>query len=138
MADNAIFKMAPLALLLALALAGTQCEPNPYREGERLYQANCSNCHLDNGAGLGALIPPLAGADYLAANRERLPCILRYGLRDTIVVNGTVYAEAMAGVPTLSDIQITNILNFINNSWGNNLPPYRLDEVRDLLTKCEE
>lgn len=125
-----------LFFLVSATVALLHCEANPYREGERLYQANCANCHLDNGAGLGALIPPLAKADYLAANRDLLPCILKYGLKDTIVVNGTQYAEAMPGVPTLSDIQITNLLNFIGNSWGNTLPTYRLDEVRVLLEQC--
>ncbi|MBK9336958.1 MAG: cytochrome c [Lewinellaceae bacterium] len=130
-------KKGILLPLIACLLALVQCESNPYREGERLYKMNCANCHLDDGAGLGALIPPLAGADYLAAHRERLPCILKYGLKDTIVVNGTVYAEAMPGVQTLSAIQIANILNYINTNWGNNLPPYRLDEVRALLEDCE-
>ena len=124
-------------MLVATILCLLNCEPNPYREGGRLFQVHCSNCHLDDGKGLGALIPPLAGAtDYLAANRERLPCFLKYGLTDTIVVRGTVYAEAMPGVPVLSAIQITNILNFVNHSWGNQLPPFRLDEVQRLLSEC--
>lgn len=113
-----------------------RCTPNPYREGERLYKANCANCHMDNGEGLSALIPPLAGADYLEINRDQLPCVLRYGLKDTIVVNGKVYAEQMPGVPALSDIQITNILNYVNNAWDNRHKPYRLEEVQRLLGKC--
>jgi len=130
-------KKTPLPVLVALMLFASHCEPNPYREGARLYQFHCANCHLDEGQGLGALIPPLAGAtDYLATNRERLPCILKYGLTDTIVVRGTVYAEAMPGVPALTAIQVTNILNFVNHSWGNQLPPFRLDEVRRLLSEC--
>ena len=112
------------------------CEPNPYRAGERLYKSNCANCHMDNGEGLSALIPPLAGADYLGKNREKLPCVLRYGLKDTIVVNAKTYAEAMPGVATLSDIQLTNILNYINNAWGNRHEPYRLEEVQQLLDNC--
>jgi mono/diheme cytochrome c family protein len=92
---------------------------------------------MDNGQGLGALIPPLAGADYLALNREKLPCLLRQGIQDTIVVNGKVYAERMAGLATLSDIQVTNILNYVGSSWGNQLPPYRLDEVRQMLEACK-
>lgn len=130
-------KITTPAVLAVFALAFAHCEPNPYREGERLYKFHCSNCHLDDGKGLGALIPPLAGAsEYLDANRERLPCILKYGLKDTIVVNGKLYAEAMPGVQVLSAIQITNILNFVHHSWGNGLPPYRLDEVGRLLSEC--
>ncbi|MEQ1746974.1 MAG: cytochrome c [Saprospiraceae bacterium] len=114
-----------------------RCDPNTYQEGERLYRVHCANCHLDEGQGLGALIPPLVGADdYLQTNRDRLPCILKYGLQDTITVRDIRYAEAMPGVPTLSAVQITNILNFVNTNWGNQLPVYQLDEVRHMLGNC--
>lgn len=112
------------------------CQPNPFREGERLYKMHCANCHMDGGEGLGALIPPLAGADYLAKNRNKLPCLVKHGLKDTIIVNGKQYAEQMPGVPTLSDIHITNILNYINTNWGNRHETFRLDEVKSLLENC--
>lgn len=121
-------------LMLILWLGG--CEQNTFQEGERLYKTHCANCHMDDGVGLSALIPPLAGSDYLAAHRDQLPCVLRYGLADTIVVNGKTYAENMPGVPTLSEIHLTNLLNYINNSWGNQNGVYRLEEVRALLEKC--
>lgn len=127
------------ALLLfsgALLLPFFSCRETTYKEGARLYQANCANCHMDDGAGLGALIPPLAGADFLGSHRPELPCILKYGLNDSIRVNGQLYAEKMPGVPTLSAIQVTNILNYVNQSWGNNYPVYRLDEVQAALEKC--
>ncbi|MCS6928019.1 MAG: cytochrome c [Saprospiraceae bacterium] len=123
--------------LVLLWVANLQCDRDYGRmEGANLYRIHCANCHMENGQGLGALIPPLAKSDYLLAHREQLPCIIRYGLKDTIVVNGTQYAEAMAGIENLSDVQITNILNYVNSSWGNDLPPYRLDEVQRLLQAC--
>ena len=112
------------------------CENQTYQSGGRLYKTMCANCHMDAGEGLGALIPPIAGSDYLGKNRERLPCIIRYGLHDTITVNGKVYSENMAAMPGLSDIQITNLLNYINNTWGNNHPAYSYEEVKGLLEKC--
>ena len=124
-------------IIFLLLLSSAACQQVPYREGGRLYKANCANCHMDDGVGLGALIPPIAGADYLQTHRERLPCILKYGMKDSVLVNGQMYAEQMPGVPTLSVIQITNILNFINHNWGNDNPVYRLDEVERLLEGCE-
>ena len=47
-----------------------------------------------------------------------------------------MYAEQMPGVELLSEIQIVNILNYVNSSWGNQNEPYRLDEVRNSLEKC--
>lgn len=126
---------AVLGIFLLLLLSA--CGGTSYAEGERLYKTHCANCHMDDGVGLSALIPPLAGSDFLAAERERLPCILRHGLKDTIQVNGRQFAEEMPGVPTLSAVHVTNILNFINHNWGNQQPPYRLDEVERLLEQCE-
>ena len=118
-------------------LWAVSCEQNTFQEGERLYKIHCANCHMDDGIGLSALIPPLAGSDYLNTHREQLPCVLRHGLSDTILVNGKLDAEKMPGVPTLSDINLSNILNFINTSWGNRNEVYRLEEVRAALEKCE-
>lgn len=92
---------------------------------------------MDNGIGLNGVIPTLAEADYLQANRAKLPCILQYGLQDTIVVNGITYAEKMPGVTALSPVDITNILNYIGHNWGNNLPEFQLEEVKKALDQCK-
>jgi mono/diheme cytochrome c family protein len=115
----------------------TSCDQGTYQSGERLYKKLCANCHMDSGEGLSALIPPIAGSDYIGNNRDLLPCIIRNGLQDTIVVNGKTYAEKMAGIPELSEIQITNLLNYINTSWGNKQPVYSFEEVTTLLQKCQ-
>ncbi|MEI6410403.1 MAG: cytochrome c [Bacteroidota bacterium] len=112
------------------------CGSNPYRSGEKGYKLTCANCHLDDGKGLGNVIPPLAGSDYLAAHRNELPCIIRHGLEDTITVNGRVYAEKMEGLLKISDIQMTNILNYMQVTWGDPKQIYTLEEVRNLLNGC--
>lgn len=124
------------ALLIFGAVLIYSCEQQPYQMGERLYKTHCANCHMDNGEGLAGLMPPLAGSDYLAQHRERIPCIIRNGLQDTIVVNGKVYAEQMLPNSLLSDIQITNIANYIFQSWGNQLPPLSFEEAQKALEAC--
>ncbi|MDX1910998.1 MAG: cytochrome c [Saprospiraceae bacterium] len=128
--------MKQFTLFWSICLLATACDQQPYRMGERLYKTHCANCHLDKGEGLGALIPPLAGADYLVKHRDRLPCIVRHGLSDSIVVNGKSYAEQMPANNQLSDIQIANVLNFILHSWGNNAAPYTFEEVQNILKQC--
>jgi mono/diheme cytochrome c family protein len=132
MYNTRVFFLSIIAVLL-----WTACESNPYQMGERLYKTECANCHMDNGEGLIGLIPPLAKADYLNLHRDQLPCLIRKGIRDSITVNGQIYVENMAGLPHLSDIQITNILNYVNTNWENKAEKYRLDEVRTLLEACE-
>ncbi|MBN8676938.1 MAG: cytochrome c [Chitinophagales bacterium] len=125
-----------LITLISGLMCLISCEQQPYQIGQRLYQAQCANCHMDTGVGLGALMPPLAGSDYLAKHRQTLPCIIRNGLQDTIQVNGQQYAEQMPGNKNLSDIQIANLLNYVMQSWGNNHPPYTLEEVQQALNQC--
>ena len=126
------YMILPLLFLIA-------CQNNsPFFEGKHLYGVHCANCHGEAGVGLGALIPPLAGSDYLQINRSGLPCLLKAGLKDTIIVNGVTYeGQPMPANGLLSDIQITNILNYIGNSWGNQLPNFRLDEVQQGLKSCK-
>ncbi len=115
----------------------TACESSPYQDGARIYKSYCANCHMDAGEGLGVLIPPLAGVDYLANHHDQLPCLIRYGLRDTIVVNGKTYAEEMPAAGQLSDIDITNVLNYVNTHFGNNNRLFTLEEVRVSLGRCK-
>lgn len=124
-------------LILGVFILFVSCEQQPYQMGERLYKVHCANCHMDNGEGLAALIPPLAGSDYLLNHRDQLACIIRNGLKDTIVVNGRVFAGEMLANNQLSEIQITNVLNYICQSWGNDGAPFQFEEVKTSLEGCK-
>ena len=107
--NNSIpFKIKGLIWLAFLLLGFIQaCEYQPYSQGKVLYDFHCANCHMQDGAGLRGLIPPLANADYLKNNQESLACVIRYGLKGTIIVNGKEYNTQMAGIPEINDVQIT-------------------------------
>jgi mono/diheme cytochrome c family protein len=117
-------------LLLALGLlALPSCFTNKQNQGERLYGQHCASCHGEQGEGIGQLIPPLAGSDYVAQHSGQLACIVRNGLNGPITVNGVAYNQLMLGVQDttthhqLSPAQITNLLNFIEGHWGNRPGP---------------
>ena len=46
--------------------------------GQKLYELHCQTCHMADGKGLGKVVPPLAGADYLLKGGPELACLLRY------------------------------------------------------------
>ena len=46
-----------------------------YADGSQLYKVHCANCHMDDGKGLAALIPPLTDTIYLRKNRDKLACL---------------------------------------------------------------
>ena len=121
--------------VLALTLPG--CFSNNKNQGERLYVQHCSSCHGEQGQGLARLIPPLAGADYLAKHRTELPCLLRNGQKGPIVVNGIGYNNVMPGEKGMSHAQLTNLLNYIENKWGNKSKPRTIREVQQQLEACK-
>lgn len=92
---------------------------------------------MNDGTGLGSLIPPLAGADYIALNKEMLPCIIVNGQQGPIMVNDIAYNRPMPGAE-LSDIQLLNLINYITNSWGNELGYTTIDQVQQWKANCNE
>jgi mono/diheme cytochrome c family protein len=121
--------------LLATSVSG--CFSNKQNEGAKLYQTHCSSCHGEQGEGLRRLIPPVAASDYLVKHRKELPCLIRQGLNGPIVVNGIEYNQVMPGHKTdLTDADIANLLNFIQQNWGNHNPPYTVREISELLAPC--
>lgn len=100
-----------------------------------MYDKHCANCHMEEGEGLRNLIPPLAGSDYLRDNPGAVVHSMRYGMEGPIIVNGTTYSEPMPGNPELSEFQIVNIMNYINQAWGNDYPPITVKDARAWLTE---
>ncbi len=91
---------------------------------------------MEDGSGLKMLIPPLAGSDYLKNNQESIPCILKNGLKGPISVNGKIYDTEMVGIESLNDVQINNIINYINHAWGNNFGQSNVKVVDERLKSC--
>ncbi len=86
--------------------------------GKTIYNTQCVTCHQQNGEGVKDVYPPLAKSDYLLANKERSIGIVVNGASDEITVNGAKYEGQMQSVD-LSDEQVSDVLNYVRNSWGN-------------------
>lgn len=86
--------------------------------GEIIYNDLCMTCHLGNGQGVPRAFPPLADSDYLKNNQKASIKGIKYGMSGEIVVNGITYNSVMATMG-LDDQEIADVMNYINNSWGN-------------------
>ncbi|QEC53259.1 mono/diheme cytochrome c family protein [Anseongella ginsenosidimutans] len=107
-------------------------------EGMVLYRNHCQNCHQTNGTGFEKLIPPLTDTLYLRLNRDRLACIIRYGMDEAITINGQVYNQPMVPNEKLTDMEIAEILTYITNAFGNSQEMFTIREVRLALQSCGE
>lgn len=105
-------------------------------EGQQLYLQYCSACHQREGQGLAQLYPPLSNADYLDDNVEGVVCIVKNGLQGPIVVNGVEYNQAMPANPTLTPLEIAEIVTYVYNSWGREHGLVPVTEVEKILKTC--
>lgn len=105
-------------------------------DGKEVYTKICSACHQANGQGVPGAFPPLDNSKYVTSdNHQRLASIIVYGLNGPINVNGTTYNSVMAPWGTLSDDEITAVMNYIRSSWSNKAPAVAETVVKEVRTK---
>jgi hypothetical protein len=98
-------------VLMAIMLLLPSCAEHPYQQGQILYENFCSSCHMSDG-------------------------LIRYGITDTIIVNGKTYNNPMAGIPNLTEFEIANIINYVNQAWGHELAVVRVSDLQKQLDEC--
>ncbi len=107
-----------------------------YRQGQQLYITNCSNCHQTDGSGLARVYPPLDTSDYMDDNFEAVACLIRHGISGPLVVNGIEFVQPMPGIPTLTDLEIAEIMTYIYNTWSHSRGLVDVTTVTETLDMC--
>jgi nitrite reductase (NO-forming) len=87
-----------------------------------------------DGQGVPGAFPPLAGSDFLNADKNRAIRIVMNGLSGEIVVNGKPFNSVMPALQ-LGDEEIANVLTFVYDSWGNSKKVVTPEEVKALRGK---
>jgi len=89
------------------------------KTGAELFAANCAVCHQAKGQGLPGAFPPLAGSDFIKGDPWRIVETTVKGRSGVITVNGKEYDNIMPAMSYLSDEELSKIIHFVLNSWGN-------------------
>ena len=121
--------------LLSAVMVFATCGKTTHSQGHNLYDTHCGNCHMEDGKGLRQLIPPLAGSDWLRDNQAEAVAGIFHGMQAPVVVNGVTYRQPMPGNQDLSEFQIVNIVNYINQAWGNDYGLITVTEAREWMQK---
>jgi hypothetical protein len=144
---SAIIKYPFRALLVGILLSGAACtsrsggDSSPkfkqyYVRGEQLYLQHCSNCHQENGKGLGLLYPPLDTSDYMQQHLEDVVCLIKNGKEGVLVVNGKSFNGKMPA-STVSDLEIAQITTYIYNTWSHQRGLIEVKFVSEILSSCD-
>ena len=134
---------------LTVALAKHGANPNTVNEkkrhfalsesakrGEKVYkQATCVACHQPGGEGVAGTFPPLNKSEWLTRSHEDAIKTVLYGLEGEIMVRGKKYKGGMPEQSKLSDQEVTDVLNYVRNSWDNSLGDITKGEVTRVRAK---
>jgi len=109
-----------------------------YVQGEKLYLKFCSNCHQENGSGLGRVYPPLNKSDYMQKHFNDVICIIRNGKEGELFVNGLQFNQAMPALPQLTDLEVAEIATYIYNTWEHQRGIIDVKTVTPILQNCNQ
>jgi mono/diheme cytochrome c family protein len=128
-----------VSLLITCALTAFQEKPKfdlkaSMAKGKEIYTTYCMSCHMEQGEGMEDIYPPLAKSDYLMADKNRMIRQVLYGASGPIKVNGKTYNAEMTGFD-LSDQEVSDLANYIRNSFGNKGPVVMPEEVKAARNK---
>ena len=87
-------------------------------QGKEIYTDFCMQCHLATGKGNGTTFPPLDGSDWLKKKITESIHAVKYGQKAEILVNQKKFNSIMPPMG-LSDEEVANVMNYIQNSWTN-------------------
>lgn len=114
----------------ANAGGGESSGPN----GKTLYANHCASCHQTSGKGVPGAFPALAGSGIV--NNPEAGTMIKIALEgyDALPEYGP-----MPGFGTqLSDEEIAAILTYERESWGNDAPPVKEEEVKEMRDHLKE
>ncbi|AWV97278.1 c-type cytochrome [Arcticibacterium luteifluviistationis] len=104
--------------------------------GENLYKQNCANCHGEKGEGLRNLYPPLRNNEHLKST-EHVICIIKNGASGKLELNGQVYDQAMPANPKLFNLDIAQLVTYLNKEFNETDEKVEVSEVIETLNNCK-
>jgi len=99
-----------IAFLVFASLLILACNQSPFEQGRVLYENYCSSCHMSDGSGLKTIYPALKDNPILLNDEANVPCLIRNGHK------GNLLSADMPAYPKMTEVQISNIMNFINHT----------------------
>jgi mono/diheme cytochrome c family protein len=117
-----------------------------YPRGAFIFNTVCQTCHGSDGNGVSSLAPPLNNSNWVKGDKTKLIPIVLYGLSGAVEVGGKVYQvpEINGEMPGIgqnkdySDEDISQILNYVRNSWSNKAEKISAADIQKIRTTFKD
>ena len=124
-----------LALVFFAAAAVAAPDAESVKRGQAVYSRTCIACHQPTGMGLPPVFPPLAGSEWVSKDASIAVRNIINGMQGPVTVKGMTYNSMMPPVAGLSDKDIADVVNYVNNTRGNAGPSGTEAEVAAIKKK---
>lgn len=91
---------------------------------------------MDDGTGLGVMIPSLQYSEVLQDDLQNLVCLIRNGV-EVSAADSSLLLIAMPPFDDLTETDLSNLINYMNTAWDNDFPKTSPFEVREALSDCQ-
>jgi mono/diheme cytochrome c family protein len=98
--------------------------------GKKVYDQYCMPCHMQDGAGVPRLNPPLIKTSYVLGDKKIFIGIVLKGFEEQVEIEGEYYQNVMAPHDFLTDEQIADVVTYVRNSFGNKASISKPAEVK--------
>ena len=110
-------------------------------QAREVYKKKCSFCHAAYGQGIDGMAPPLEKSSWVSGSKDRLIGVVLKGLMGKITINGKAYegGGVMPGFESqLSDQEISSLLSWLRNNFGNKASKVSKEEVAKIRRKLRK
>ncbi|WP_422860709.1 c-type cytochrome [Flagellimonas sp. S174] len=113
-----------LSSLFALAACQPTMKEQSMARGKEIYIANCITCHQPDGNGITGIYPSLVRSNKISMDQTKRAVQL--------ISHGSLFEGGMKPIH-LSEKEIGDVINYIQNSWGNETPATSTTELRAII-----
>ena len=123
---------APAAPVAPVAAAGVfvKASDEQMKRGLAVYSRTCIACHQPTGKGLPPVFPSIAETPIVVGNPELPIKFILQGLMGPITVGGMTYNSMMPPVAGVNDQDISDVLTYVRQSFGNKGNPVSVEQVK--------
>ena len=105
--------------------------------GKAVYTAHCLACHQVDGSGVPNMNPPLIRTKWVMGSKSVLVHQVLYGSSNKVEIDGDKFHNTMPPIPTLTDVEIADVLTYVRNSFKNKYSPVTVAEVKKERSKTQ-
>jgi mono/diheme cytochrome c family protein len=121
---------APALIMVALVYRAHTIDKAIMDRGKKLYGIYCISCHQADGGGVPGLNPPLAKTTWVLGNKTKLITVILKGMNTHEEIEGEEYSNVMAPFNFLKDQEISDLLTYVRNSFGNKASAVTVGDVK--------